>query len=232
MHKKLAAELVSLAHSLLQMKNKEDVFALHEKSQVIFEKLSVLKFVEEYVSTTPGLSETKEEILAGIADKIVPGSKTPVPAVSPEDNTGENPEETPTEMVSPTTDTPSPAGTQADLTAELENAHAAVMAADLFEQIPQAVPENEQAPVGISSETAPLSKQHIKVGLNDRIAFVKQLFDGSQEDFNRVLSQLNSFDTLKEAKTFLNKFVKPDYDWKDKQVYVERFTELIALKFS
>ena len=31
MHKKLAADLTSLAHSILQMKNKDEVFALREK---------------------------------------------------------------------------------------------------------------------------------------------------------------------------------------------------------
>ena len=57
----------------------------------------------------------------------------------------------------------------------------------------------------------------IQIGLNDRIAFVKNLFGGSQEDFNRVVYQLNSFKTLKEAKKFINKIVKPDYDWTDKE---------------
>ena len=35
-------------------------------------------------------------------------------------------------------------------------------------------------------------QSNIQIGLNDRIAFVKHLFEGSQEDFNRVLSQLNT----------------------------------------
>jgi hypothetical protein len=41
MYKKLEADLISLAHSILQMKNKEDVFALKEKAQEIYEKLSM-----------------------------------------------------------------------------------------------------------------------------------------------------------------------------------------------
>ena len=63
MHKKLEAELVSLAHSILKMKNKDDVNALHRKSLAIYEKLSVLKFVEDYIMTTPNVEETKEEIV-------------------------------------------------------------------------------------------------------------------------------------------------------------------------
>ena len=41
---------------------------------------------------------------------------------------------------------------------------------------------------------------NIQIGLNDRIAFVKNLFEWNQEDFNRVVSQLNTFKTEKEAK--------------------------------
>ena len=64
MHKKLAADLTSLAHSILQMKNKEDVFALKTKAHEVYEKLAVLAFVEEYINNTPNPDHTKEELVA------------------------------------------------------------------------------------------------------------------------------------------------------------------------
>ena len=64
MHKKLETDLMSLAHSILQMKNKENVFLLKQKAHEIYEKLSVLAFVEEYVNATPNLKDTKEELTA------------------------------------------------------------------------------------------------------------------------------------------------------------------------
>jgi hypothetical protein len=60
---------------------------------------------------------------------------------------------------------------------------------------------------------------------------VKNLFDGSQEDFNRVVSQLNSFKTEKEANKFINKMVKPDYNWSDQEELEARFMEIIQRKF-
>ena len=63
-----------------------------------------------------------------------------------------------------------------------------------------------------------INQQFIAVDLNDRIAFVKHLFDNSQEDFNRVLSQLNSFENEIEAKDFLLTQVKPDYSWEGKEL--------------
>ena len=73
----------------------------------------------------------------------------------------------------------------------------------------------------------------IIVGLNDRIAFVKYLFANSNEDYNRVLSQMMTFNTLEEAQEFIDQMVKPDYNnWTGKEDYEERFMEVIAKKFS
>ena len=68
--------------------------------------------------------------------------------------------------------------------------------------------------------------------MNDQIAFVKHLFSNSREDYNRVLSQLNTFDNFYETKAFIDEMVKPDYnDWKGKEDYEERFMDIIEKKF-
>ena len=73
----------------------------------------------------------------------------------------------------------------------------------------------------------------INIGLNDRIAFEKKLFGGSSDDFNRVLSQLNTFDSFDEVNGFINDFVKPDYNnWEGKEEYETRFLEIVEKKFN
>ena len=73
----------------------------------------------------------------------------------------------------------------------------------------------------------------ITIGLNDRIAFMKHLFNNSSEDYNRVLSQLITFDTLSEATNFIDTMVKPDYNnWEGKEEYSQRFMEIIEKKFA
>jgi hypothetical protein len=73
----------------------------------------------------------------------------------------------------------------------------------------------------------------INIGLNDRIAFVKQLFAGSNEDYNRVISQISTMDTLEEAQEFVDTMVKPDYNnWEGKEDYATRFMNLIEKKFA
>ena len=71
MHKKLAADLTSLAHSILQMKNKHDVFALQKKAHQLYERLSVLAYVEEYINSTPNPNHTKEELIQQVENVMV-----------------------------------------------------------------------------------------------------------------------------------------------------------------
>jgi hypothetical protein len=73
---------------------------------------------------------------------------------------------------------------------------------------------------------------NIQIGLNDRIVFVKNLFDNQQEDYNRVISQLNTFKSEKEAKEFINNMVKPDYNWSEQEELENRFLEIIGRKFA
>jgi len=73
----------------------------------------------------------------------------------------------------------------------------------------------------------------ITFGLNDRIGFEKKLFGGSSDDFNRVVSQLNTFDSFEEAKAFVDDFVKPDYNnWEGAEEFETRFMEIVEKKFS
>lgn len=72
----------------------------------------------------------------------------------------------------------------------------------------------------------------ISIGLNDRIAFVKNLFAGSNEDYNRVMSQLNTIDNYPETVSFIENMVKPDYNqWAGKEEYAERFMQAVEKKF-
>jgi len=273
MHKKLAADLTSLAHGILQLKNKEDFFVKQKKAYEIYEKLNVLAYVEEYINTTPNATETKEEILekienatakevvetktnkeveAVVEECVVEGEEEDgivvefvveesdehvvitleeeeeidIPTLKVVDEIVEQPfdelEKTlfssedfaqvdEKEVVEKKTGT---------LEEELEDIISVDVAADLFEKAPEKKSLNDAL------------QKNLQIGLNDRIAFVKNLFDGSQGDFNRVVSQINSFKTEKEAKKFINKMVKPDYDWSSQEEYETRFISLIERKFA
>lgn len=268
MHKKLAADLTSIAHSILQLKNKEDVLVLKEKAYEVYEKLTVLAYVDEYLESTPNASETKEELLEKI-EKAAVKTKEPVLEIVEEQQEDEITEvESITDKVEkiveeladkeievsvkeeiiaePTlkvveeilvqpfdeleqtlfsaeeTVAENPVKNKKEITLEeeLDDTISVEVAADLFEKPEIKKSLNDQL------------QQNIQIGLNDRIAFVKNLFDGNQEDFNRVVSQLNTTKSFKEAKKFVNKMVKPDYNWANQEEYEERFFAIIERKFA
>jgi hypothetical protein len=253
MHKKLEAELVSLAHSILKMENKDDVQVLHKKAQEIYEKLSVLKFVDEFLDVKPTAVETKKEVVleeeVEITEKVVK-KETEITIELEETNNdeivfepGQNEviseevieEIFETKQVFVKDDEKDLPSLQISLEEEFKDAISADIATNLFEKVTKEVPMVENVSteeIKKRSLNDALFNKNIQVGLNDRIAFVKYLFDGSQEDFNRVLSQLNSFTELQEAISFLNDFVKPDYNWQNKEEYENRLMDLIERKFS
>jgi len=94
----------------------------------------------------------------------------------------------------------------------------------------QEIPESKPTSTATSLNDR-ISNQKIQVGLNDRIAFVKHLFNFSQEDFNRVLSQLNTLTSEFECKDFIENKVKPDYNWVGKEDYEARLITLVERKF-
>ena len=100
----------------------------------------------------------------------------------------------------------------------------------LEEEVKATVEKVSQEPK-ISSLNDRLNKT-ISFGLNDRIGFEKKLFGGSSDDFNRVVSQLNTFDSFEEAKSFVLDFVKPDYNnWEGCEEFETRFMEIVEKKF-
>ena len=118
-----------------------------------------------------------------------------------------------------------------DLDREAEMANSIPISSE-FSDISQVISlhnvENDLKSVSLNDR---LSKA-ITIGLNDRIAFVKHLFGNSSEDYNRVLSQLITFDTVEEAKDFIEDMVKPDYNnWEGKEDYAVRFIEIVEKKF-
>ncbi|ASW75335.1 hypothetical protein IQ37_10240 [Chryseobacterium piperi] len=74
------------------------------------------------------------------------------------------------------------------------------------------------------------SKPEFRLDLNDRIAFSKMLFGGSQTDLNDVISMLNSFKTLEEAKEYLSDLYYSK-NWRKVDEYAQRLWVLVENKF-
>jgi hypothetical protein len=93
-------------------------------------------------------------------------------------------------------------------------------------------PENKIDPEKTKSLNDKLN-QGLNIGLNNRLAFIKHLFNEEEEDFKRVLSQINTMSTFDEVEIFIKDKVKPDYNnWLNKEEYSDRFMAIIRKSFN
>ncbi|WP_233898836.1 hypothetical protein [Tenacibaculum piscium] len=400
MHKKLASDLTSLAHSILQMKNKEDVFALKQKAHEVYEKISVLAYVEEYINNTPNPSKTKQELLQDVlvasqnkerhenTNLSLTKKNTAIYQLEEEQEVFQKVEDTIAKVVpeifidevqiqknipelikvveNKISEEKITEKTQEEIQEELEKEVVEKVDEEISEEkittiIPEIQTEKEEilnnvilqkSEEKITEETqeeiqekaekevvekvdekiinkeeekfneaiqrefneilktkkleneqekiVPISlkqalknkieqeklenkseekseekdkkdfpeiirktledelqgtisvdvmadlfekitpkkslndflQKAIQIDLNDRIVFVRHLFDGNQNDFNRVVSQLNTFKTESEAKRFITEMIKPDYNWSGKEIHEARLFEIIERRFA
>lgn len=320
MKKKLEADLMSIAHRVLQMKNKSDINQLCIETRKLYEKLAILQFVEEHfegVKPTIGQAEvvakmkqffeenhlsevkpamTKIEVVAeeieeeeSIVEEVLADASEETDKVFEEEEAEIEPEE---EIVTESFDEKS---TEVDFLPsfeldEVEEEEEVVVEEERVQAKPEEVQisfmdllggdysetlfvkvddsvekaspldfdlpkettlpketnirkereellaEMELNPRDIQPKPVSLNEKlahGISIDLNDRIGFVKNLFGNSDEDYNRVLNQLITYDNFEEARNFIEDMVKPDYgDWQGKEDYEQRFIEIIEKKFT
>ncbi len=316
MKKKLEAELMSLAHKILKLKNKSELRVLRDEAKILHEKLAVLLFVEEYLSevkptislteaekiildafgkeavvvtsetaietaqtlptieieetmvdvleeeTTPEITINEEIVVHPeiVIEEAVAVQEESIPQIEEFDeikeetitlNFGieEEPEPQPEPVVEiKTPEIPEPKiknkSKQVSLEDILEDIQPIATFVKASEQPKEAVVDKkEEAPVKSAKKVTEAHhksvsindklRKTVTIGLNDKIAFVKHLFGGSDADFIRVISQLNTFDNYQESYDFIQEIVKPDYNnWSGKEEVEERFMHIIENKFS
>ena len=75
--------------------------------------------------------------------------------------------------------------------------------------------------------------KELRFALNDRLAFIKHLFEGNAEHFDKAVAHLNTIDTEERSMAFINNLVKPEYNqWEEKVEYEKRFVTQIKKRFS
>ena len=72
----------------------------------------------------------------------------------------------------------------------------------------------------------------IQIGLNDRLAFIKNLFDDNTEDYQRVISQVQTCSSWEDAQQLIEQFIKPEYNhWEGKEPFEKRFLKCLESNF-
>jgi hypothetical protein len=306
MKKKIAADLTSLAHKILQLKKKDDVIALQHLAKELYEKLTILAFAEKHfadLQPTAGDAEVKRKLKDLFSDlesndeltETEKATKTVKTQEKLEEKIEKKPEErieeatafsdydssqyfksnddededeeaydlpgiatinkmiiempdevpeTAAKIEIPEVQAPPPAATDMKADEEeqgmieipdtkkytkndLEEITAGFETMPVFERkLPPPVAEEKQKSLNDKLNRG------LKFGINDRLGFVKNLFNGSDQDFNRVISQLNTMETFNDAQQFIDTMVKPDYNnWDGKESFANRFMELVERNY-
>tara|TARA_B110000967_G_scaffold120869_1_gene123462 strand:+ start:179 stop:910 length:732 start_codon:yes stop_codon:yes gene_type:complete len=242
MKKQLESELVSIAHRILKLTGREDLNKMQTEIALLYQKITVLRFLESnndgQIPETSGMDASFFNSLDGAFNNTV------TDAVEVEDKTFVNIDTEDTEAImEPAIEKIKDIVAQMpEETLEVDSMLAAALNEpteaiehDLNELSPsyaelpifEAVPESSQ-----TSLNDQLKTQGFQVGLNDRLAFVKNLFENSNEDYDRVLSQLSTLGSFEEAADLLNTIIKPDYNnWEGQEDIETRFLEIIENKF-
>lgn len=98
------------------------------------------------------------------------------------------------------------------------------------EQIPPKNPSLVKSNMPTDYLEAEKQLPDFKLDINDKIAFSKMLFNGSQVELNEVVANLNSYKTLEEAKNYLSD-VYYERNWEKVDEYAQRLWSLVENKF-
>ncbi len=204
----LKAELTLLAQDILKDIHKKDLKDLYKSSRKLYEKTNAVYQLSKLANV--------EEIGGVIADPSLKTMET-IKVPEPETSAGqffeknEN-QEKPKENKQ---------GKQENLSSN---------------KIYKSVNNMKFVPKTAKKTPQKISNKEIKkmnIGLNDKIAFIRHLFNNDSTTYNKVIDRLNACESYEKALEYINKEVKPQYNnWQDKDEYEFRLIQLLELKFN
>lgn len=226
MKRKLREELVKLSTAIITSREDKELTDLYEGAKELYEKLAVLKFIDEKLNEVE--VDVSKNVIAARFEKManaVLSGNTGVPESNPHEE----------DIITPGMDTIK------DMVSEMPSEAVEYIFGDFIAK-PETMKNDKEllSPEPTKENTKLKSKSlndklttKLSIGLNDRLAFVKHLFEGNIEDYNRVLSQLSTIDTEERSMAFIDNMVKPEYKmWEGKEEFETRFKAIIGQKFS
>ena len=113
---------------------------------------------------------------------------------------------------------------------------------ETFEETPSFEPKQKENSVKQSKqevETIPEIKnindrfnKTLRIDLTDRLAFINNLFEGDTASYEKVLSQIVTFESWEEVFNFIDVQVKTEYDnWNKNEEIADRFLAILQKNF-
>lgn len=246
MKKKVRKQIEELAEKIVKESASQDISTLKKHARLLYEKLVIMEYLE--LQLNEGQIAEFEESLDSKSFREQNWFREPQPVPEPENKE---------EIIEPATEKIKDLVAQMPKESqELDEFLEEILpkkeyAKNDWDEISshyKDIPVFERKATSKTSETASDKKIQetdrpkslneslnlgLNIGLNDRLAFIKQLFNGSADDFTRVVSQINTLESFEQAERFINEQVKPDYNqWQDKEEFAERFLLHVEKRFT
>jgi len=216
MPNKIHQQLQQLAHEILEMKEPYDYQELYDATLSIFERLVLIK-------NTEGFNKDFWEDFEQNFDQAVDFVK-----VQPESKKSN-------ELISDREELPPIMDAIKEIVKEIPEAKPKEV--NLFQDSGRELSFEKKEEISLNDQENPKSlndkfSKDLQIDLNDRLAFIKHLFDQNPNDYQRAISQIVTHQSWEDAKKFILEMIKPDYnDWEGKEHYEVRFLKIVENNF-
>jgi hypothetical protein len=92
--------------------------------------------------------------------------------------------------------------------------------------------DRNDATLATKFELEPIADLKAIINLNDKLVFVKDLFNGYSLAYQEALDSLNKLGSLEEAKNYLNENYAQVNDWASHETTATRFYELVSRRYT
>tara|TARA_B100000886_G_scaffold109030_1_gene72966 strand:- start:637 stop:1290 length:654 start_codon:yes stop_codon:yes gene_type:complete len=216
MSNKIHKQLKQLAKEILEMEEPYNYKKVYDATFLLFECLILIKNSE-------GFEKDFWEDLETNFDRAVDFIKFKSESEAPQEHLSDREEFQPT------------LGTIKEIVKEIPEVKPPV--ADLFQGNNKEISFEKKKEVPITNKETQKSlndkfSKGFQIDLNDRLAFIKHLFDKKPNDYQRAISQIATLQTWEAAQKFIFNMIKPDYNyWEGKEQYESRFLKIIENNF-
>jgi len=199
----LKAELTLLTKDILQNLHQKDLIRLYKATRQLQEKMAAIMLLEEHLDEAELLKLIQKETDQQVVEK------NNFESFEPETKQQTKPERKIERQ-----------------TVKEDNPYKNI---NKMSFVPKGTKTNETSMDG----SKPASLKKVNIGLNDRIAFIKNLFNNDADKYTYFIKRLNAFESYDEALSFIKNEIKPQFDnWEAKEEYELRLLQLLELKFT
>ncbi len=224
MVRKLHDELIKLSTEIITAREDKDLIALYDKAKEVYEKLAVLKFIDEKLNDIE--VDVSKNVLASRFEKManmVLSGNTAVPENNPHEE----------DIITPGMDTIKDMVSEMPADTAVEHFFAEFVAKPEKPKNDKEIFTESDSGTKVKKSLNDTFLKGYQIGLNDKLAFVKHLFNDNVQEYEKVLNQLTTIQTEERSKAFISNLVKPEYNnWEGKEDYESRLMALIERRFA